>query len=607
MKLLAPQNNWSMKDSSSWWGSIGAVPSAAGVYVSKESALRMSAVFCCTRIISETVAHLPLQVIEQQDARTTRKATDHPLWRVLHYMPTPEQDKMSWFDMQVALQLNWGNAYAEIERNSLGQIVALWPIHPSRIPLRNIRRNGRDPSTWPSIVAGQPGEIVYWVNDDDGTAYPVPASDMFHVPGVLSSNGVTGISIIEWGANSIGLAAAKEQHASAFFRNGAASNIALMSKAKVGKETAERLREQWQRMYGGSQNHYKALLLEDGIEPREISVNPEASQLLESQKFSVLDIARFYRMQPHKLGDLGRAIQSNIEAENSSFVTDTMMPWIVRWEMAIYRQLLSAEEKRRFYAKFNVAAMLRGDSGQRAALYTALFNLASLSPNDIRALEEMNPIDGGDQYFIPANNLFPLDKASEMAQAQIERLKAPQAAPQQPLADDNSDDGDDSGETADGAMARMIAAIRQHETRPAEQLAIRENAVAQSEKKLRAAIRQAIAARMTGLTEYEVRAIRQAVKKPETFLTWQGEFYAEFRGKMCDALSPFQDVAGGFSASDVATNYINDSMAALSPLADVACSGLEAAALALLADWGSRPHGLAEFIVPELEGASCAA
>lgn len=599
MKFCAPAANWDMRSESSWWTMTGAGPSSAGVRVSQETALTFSAAFAATRVITETLASLPLTVLEQVDDRTTRKATDHPLYPILHDVPNPEQDIVSWLDMQSALQVNWGNAYAEIQRDSVGTILALWPIHASRIPLHNIRRNTRDPGGWKHIVAGQPGEIVYYVNNDDGTATALPASDMLHVPGVLSKNGITGMSIALAGAEALGIAIATERHAGAFFRNSAVSNMALKHPKQVGKEAAERLREQWQRIYGGAQNAYKTLILEDGMEPVDLTFSPEASQLLAARQFGVSEIARLWKVPPHMIGDLSRATYANIESEAMSFIVNTMLPWIVRWEKALYRQLLSKEEKKKYRFKFNVMGLLRGDSAARAQFYQVLFNMGAASPNDIRAFEDMNPIEGGDQYFVPGNNLVPLDKIAELAQAEIDKLLAP---PPVPVAPSAPDEGDEDEEVEDQRLAEVLALLEQRDTRDVERLAVRQQKMQETEEALRDGLRLAIEARIVGLTDYECRAIRQATNKPGAFPTWQAEFYAEFPGKVAAALRPFakpaERIGFEFDAASVAGSYSSDSQRMLDALLDVPCDQLAARAEDILATWPSRPAGVAAFIIP---------
>ena len=458
MKLFAPKNNWDLKSPGSWWPLVGTIQTSAGVQISEDSALSLTAFSCGVRVISETLASLPCNLLEQVDYRTTKKATGEPLHRIVHDQPNPEQDSMQFLDSQVSLMVGWGNAYAEIERQG-GEVVALWPIHPSRIPVRNICRNGNDVK---EISAGEPGEIVYYVNNDDGTATPIAARDMLHVAGVLSRNGITGRSVVHLGKNALGIAQATEDHAGAFFRNGANPNIAIKHPKTVGKEAAERLRTQWQSVFGGVKNHYKALLLEEGMEAQAFTFSPEATQLILARQFSVTETSRLLRIPPHMLMDLTRATFSNIEAQGQELITYSLMPWIVRWEKAMYRQLLTDEQKKKYRFKFNVMGLLRGDQAARSQFYQAGFGMGVFSPNDIRELEDMNPVPGGDQRFVPANNLVPLTQIGEMAQAQIDKTKAeteraqrPDPVPQ-PVAQEPDSDDSDSQKAVDQLRAEML-------------------------------------------------------------------------------------------------------------------------------------------------------
>lgn len=606
MKFFAPKNNWDMRSDSSWWPMLGSAQSSAGVRVSHDSAMTYSAVFAATRVISETLASLPFRIMEQVDERTRRKAMDHALWPILHDQPNPEQDIMAFLDFQVAIQVNWGNCFAEMQRDSTGKVVALWPIHASRIPKCNIKRNPRrgEPG-WDRVVAGQLGEKVYYVRNDDGTVTPLPASDMLHIPGVQPDDGY-GRSIVIAGAETIGIALATERHAGAFFRNGAVSNMAIKSPKMVKKETAEYLREQWQKTFGGVHNHYKTLLLEDGMEPVSFSIAPEASQLIEARKFSIREIARIYRVPPHMIADMLDGVRANVEAEGISFVVNTMRPWVVRWEKALRRQLLTEEEKRTYFFNVNMMGLLRGDSAARAQYYKMRFDMGSLSPNDIRELEDENPVDGGDQYFVAANNLMPLDKIGELAQAQIDKLNEPAPVPAGP----QPDEGDPDEEVEDKRWAEVLARLDHQDTLDMERLAIRQQKVQESEELLREGLRVAIEARITGLTEYECRAIRQATNKPGGFPTWQTEFYGEMCGKLADALRPFvkpaERLGFEFNADAVAGNYCSDSMKLLEPLLDVSCGQLAEVADGIVSLWSQRPSGVADFIIPR-RSQQCAA
>lgn len=541
------------KQPAGWWPVMGGgINTNSGIRVSEDSAMTFTAVFCATRIISETMASMPLVILRQKDYRTTEKETGHPLWNILHSMPNAEQDIFSFVDMQVAFQLNWGNCYAEIQRDSTGRVAAMWPIHPSRIPLRNIRRNPRrdEPERWAEVKVGQPGELVYYVQNDDNTTSPIPASDMLHIHGCLTDNGITGRSVVRYAANAIGIGIATEEHAGAFFRNGASTNMAIKSAKTVGPETAERLRKQWQSTFGGVKNHYKTLILEDGMEPVPINLSPQDSQLIEARKWPISEIARMYRIPPHMLGDLSRATWSNIESENLSFLVGTMTPWIRRWELAMQRQLLTPSERSGLQIKFNEKALLRMDAVARSQYYRQLFDMGSLSPNDIREKEDMNPIDGGDQYFVPANNLVPLDMIEDVVAGS---MRPATAAPAMPAADDSPSDSEDEVDTEDDAPSTAMS------------LADR-------------ALRTSLTAVLGGFADREHRAAKQAAKKPQTFLKWQDDFYAEFGAKLLAALQPFQrpaDALGwNWEPADTVSEWLIQSANLLSPLADLPTSKL---------------------------------
>lgn len=621
MKLFAPRNNWDMSVSGSdnWWNRRGSVATKSGVLVNENNAQTLSSVFAAQRIIAETMAILPCSLLEQVDYRTCQKATDHRLYAMFHDQPNPEQDIMSYIDSQTAFVTGWGNNYAEKQRNSLGEVIGVWMIHPSRIPLRNIVRNGTSPFSWEGITVGQPGEIIYFVNNDDGSKTPVPASDMLHIPGVLSSNGITGQSIIRWAAHSIGIAMAAEAHAGALFKNGAMANVILKHPKTLTKEAAQRLSEGWQSAYGGTDNAYKTIVLEEDMDATITSMNPEETQLLDSRKFTPNEIARFWRLPPHLLGDLERATFSNIEAQGQEFIVYSMLPWIRRWEKGLNRQMLTTEEKKRYHFKFNVDALLRGDQAARGEFYQNLFNLGSYSPNDIREKEDMNPIEGGDQYFVQGNNVVPLDRIGELTQAQIDKAKAPASQPAVPTKDP-------ARKTAMAELrSQMVDMLVEHErsTSNAVTVAItngishlpdsiaqtvnheaNDRAVAremQAESALKSvceALTLAVQGEVDQLMQYEARAAKAAAKKPEKFLTWRDEFYPQFSKKLAVALGVFAPAASKVGI-DIASTveaecYVLESVASLDKLADLSCSQLEAGVERTVDAWGSRPKQLAE-------------
>ncbi len=516
----------------SWWPVGGSRMSSAGVVVNEKMALKYTAVWCATRILSESLAALPLNLFEILGPRNKVKAIDHPLHKLLHDEPNPEQDSMVWFDQQMQALLNHGNAFAE--KTMAGRRVqALWPIHPSRIPRTNIIRNDSNRAT----EVGSPGELIYLVNNDDGTRTPIPSSNMLHVPGVLSGDGLYGKGVIEWGANAIGVAVATEQHTASFFRNGASTNVALKHPRHLSEDKARQLREQWQQVYGGSENAYKTVVLEDGMEAQTLSFDARQAQLIEARNFSITDISRLYRIPPHMLADLSRATFNNVEASNLSFVIHSLIPWVVRFERAFKRQLLTESEKQRYKPDFNVTGLLRGDMKARAEFYTKLFNLGALSPDDIRELEGQNSVEGGDQYFVRR------DMISLVGAAVIP-------------ADEPVDVADDPMDAA--AQATRIA----------------------------------MQGTLSGMVDYECRAAMRAVKQPNKFIGWMDSFYGSFEDKLATAMEPFEPAAIAcgceFNAKAFAESYTSYSRDTFDGLMDLDAERFVEVVAAVTTDWSNR-------------------
>jgi HK97 family phage portal protein len=391
--------------------------SAAGVRIDHRTALFLPAVLRATRVLSETISSLPLNLIVRGSDGMRRVATEHPVYRLFRRGPNPEQDSMAFLDQLVAWQINSGTAYAEIQRRQDGEIVALWPIHPTRIPRTNIVRN---PRSGPRPIVGAPGEVVFYVRNNDGSTSPVPASQMLVVPGAQSEDGITGRGLIDLGLEALGIAKAVETHAASFFRNGAVPGILLNYEGALSPEKQDKLREMWEQRYEGADKHYKTVILAGAKATAQVlGVDPEKTQLLESRQFSIAEVSRIWGVPLHMLSDLSRATWSNIESQAIDFVTYSLRPWIERWERAMNRQLLTPEERETHYFKFNLNALLRGDSGSRASFYQTMQSMGVYSINEIRELEDLDPIPEGDVRLIPANNMKPLEDVAIAAARQI--------------------------------------------------------------------------------------------------------------------------------------------------------------------------------------------
>lgn len=373
----------------------------AGVNVNHDNALMFAPVWGCVRIISETLAMLPCHLYERQrsDGDGPEKNVmrwDHPTDWLISTQPNPEMDAGVFWETLLAHCLTWGNGYAEIERDNAGRIIWLWPITPDRVKPDRVNRTGR---------------IIYDIHNSGGANTVLEQREMFHLHG-LGYDGLQGYSVIAMAAQSIGLGMAAETFGASFFGNGTEPAGVLKHPGALSDTAYNRVKDSWNERHQGPFNARKPAILEEGMSWERISVPPEDAQFLESRKFQVAEICRWYRVPPHMLADLERATFSNIEQQSIEFVQHTLQPWATRIERAINTQILGSQQRGRMYAKISLQALMRGDTAARAAFYNTLFQMGAISPNEVRALEEMNPVPGGDKRFVQLN-LTTLDKAGE--------------------------------------------------------------------------------------------------------------------------------------------------------------------------------------------------
>ena len=379
--------------------------STSGKTVTERSAMQMTAVYSCVRILAEAIAGLPLHLYTYKEDGGKEKAIDHPLYLLLHDEPNPEMSSFVFRETLMTHLLLWGNAYAQIIRNGKGEVVALYPLMPNRMTV------DRDSS----------GQLFYsyQMNNSDaptmktGTVILKP-SDVLHIPG-LGFDGLVGYSPIAMAKNAIGLAIATEEYGAKFFANGATPGGLLEYPGTV--KDPDRVRESWNKGFSGSQNAGKVAILEEGMKYTPISIAPEQAQFLETRKFQINEIARIFRVPPHMVGDLEKSSFSNIEQQSLEFVKYTLDPWVVRWEQSLSRALFTPEEKKKYFFKFNVEGLLRGDYQSRMNGYATARQNGWMSANDIRELENLDRIpaeEGGDLYLINGN-MLPLVHAGAFA------------------------------------------------------------------------------------------------------------------------------------------------------------------------------------------------
>ena len=364
----------------------------SGKPVNERTAMQTTAVYACVRILAEAVASLPLHVYEYQDDGGKKLVHDHPLYYLLHDEPNPEMTSFVFRETLMSHLLIWGNAYAQIIRDGAGRVLGLYPLLPDKM---EVQRDDK-------------GNIyyVYFRNSDENPMFKeygnikLKAEDVLHIPG-LGFDGLIGYSPIAMAKNAVGMTLACEEYGASFFANGANPG-GVLEHPGVLKDPSK-VRESWNSVYRGVSNAHKIAVLEEGMKYQQIGIPPEEAQFLETRKFQINEIARLYRIPPHMVGDLDKSSFSNIEQQSLEFVKYTLDPWVIRWEQSLQRSLLLPGEKGKYFIKLNVDGLLRGDYQSRMNGYAVGRQNGWFSANDIREMENMNPIpdeEGGNLYLI---------------------------------------------------------------------------------------------------------------------------------------------------------------------------------------------------------------
>lgn len=359
--------------------------SSTGMVVTQETAMRISAVYACVRVLAESLAQLPLIYYERSGNRKER-AIAQRMYTILHDAPNEFQTSFEFRETAMAHLCLRGKAYAYINRSSTGEVLELLPMMPDRVEAKQNK-------DW---------SISYKFKDADNNLIPLRQNQVFRLIG-MSLDGFNGISPIAYQRETLGIALAADKHTALTFKNGAKMTGILTNPGHFSsKDVAIRVKESWDASANGN-NAFSTPLLEDGLDWKQVSMSNRDAQYIESRKYNTEDIARIFRVPPHKIGHLEKATNNNIEHQGLEFVTDSMMPWLVRWEQSIARDLLTPPQRQRYFAEFLVDGLLRGDTTARGEFYNKLWNMGALSPNEIRAKENMNPRDGGDTYYVPLN------------------------------------------------------------------------------------------------------------------------------------------------------------------------------------------------------------
>lgn len=363
--------------------------SAAGVSVTPERAMALSAVFSCVRVLAESVGQLPVHLYEER-GREKHKTKDHPLYDLLHFAPNKYQTSQEWREWVMACLGLWGNAYCRIIRTGPAnrlRVAELLPIHPGAVA--------------PTYDADS-GSVLYRVSLAGGETETLTTAEVLHIP-LFSLGGGVGVNPVQYAREAIGLGIGAEEFGAKLFANGAQPGGVLQHPGKLGKVAYDNLKASWEERHTGSDNAHKPAILEEGMTWQSVGFPAKDAQFLETRKHQRSEIAGMYRVPPHLIGDLDKATFSNIEHQSLDFVVRGLLPYVTRIEQRIIFHLLTPEERRRYFPRINVAGLLRGDMQARAAYYHSLVQDGALSPNEIRDLEDLNPRDGGDVFLTPLN------------------------------------------------------------------------------------------------------------------------------------------------------------------------------------------------------------
>ncbi len=372
-----------------WFG--GMANSSTGLSITPESAMRSTVVNRCVGLLSQTYAALPKRVCEEQENGNERVAKDHPRYRLLTRSPNRYQTPFEWFEMMAGHFALRNRAYSEMISTGGNSVDQLIPLHPDRV------RPFRAPD----------GRLAFDYSPVSGPSRVILQSEMHYLHGmVMDSDGITPLSPVAACREAIGLALAAEEHTARLFGNG--TRLGGVLKLPLGKTLKDdparkRLLDSWRTAQSGLKNVGKTAILEDGLEWQELGMTALDAQLAELRNLQAAELCRIWGVPPHKVAELSRSTNNNIEHQGIEWVTDTILPGAVRWEQALYRDVFGGDGD--YYAEFNLNGLMRGDSAARSAFYASALQNSYMTPNEVRALEGMNSDEsiGMDKFHIQSN------------------------------------------------------------------------------------------------------------------------------------------------------------------------------------------------------------
>ena len=394
----------------------GGAASYTGKSITVEEAMKCSVVWVCTRAITEAIASMPLPLL-QRTGSSTKPATDNPLYEVLQKRPNDYQTAQRFRATLHHHAMNYGNGYARIVRRSAGgEVVGLHLIHPARV----------------TADMSDDGAFTYKVKTKSGQDVSYSAEEIFHLPNI-SDDGISGMGVVEHGKQAICLALALEQYGALFFARGGMPAGALKKQIPFAEsESRKKFREDLEKTYGTIDNAHKWLILEGEWDFKAFGVDPEKAQFILARQFMVAEICRYYNISPHLAADLSRATFSNIEHLALEFIQLTLLPWMTLWEQTIYNKLLTEKERKAgYFAKHNANALMRGDFATRMSGYATMLQNGVSSINQVRELEDWDPVEGGDAHHIQLNMQTVPGTGDPTVSEQAQLVKVSSGAPRE--------------------------------------------------------------------------------------------------------------------------------------------------------------------------------
>lgn len=531
MKMLNSRMHSETSDSLTpkpWLLSLfGGPASDTGIEVTPESARRVTTVYTCVNRISNAIACMPINLFVRNKDGGKDVDRDHVMYDKVHWQPNRWMNIFEFLHMMTSHLLLRGNAYAYLSA-ATGEII---PLHPDRITIE-IKNDG----SW-----------IYHYVTAGGIVDKFIKSEILHLKG-MTDDGVYGLSPIRECMNAVGLSIATEKHGSRLFANAARPQGYFKHPSTLSKEAQESLKQSWQKNYAGAENSHGVGVLEEGVEWVKLGLDPEEAQFLETRKYQRTEIAAIYNVPPWMVGDLERAIHSNMEQQGQDFVTNCLLPWMTIWEKGLTCSIFSEKERKKRYFKLNSDVFLRADSAQRSNYYMTGRQWGFLSINDIRDKEDMNklPPAQGDVYEVPLN----------MVPAGTDRTQIAQPVDNKNKQDEQADKEKEPIQKPDD-----------------------------NKKKVKRAIMGLLEREITRALTKESLALESAQKKPaDKRAEWSKDFYPKLKEDLRSNTQPVLDALEtvGVSVSDEAVTlwaveYCQVRITSTAPIADVS---LEASNLA---------------------------